>query len=285
MSLSRQLAPKPKPLTERLMVRAALVAVLLALIASLVALGDASPVGAACGTNWQSKKEPPETILVLRTGSGQVEQVGLKRYVAVVMASGEWPTTLPQAMLEAGALATKQYAWYYALEGNHRDGDHNGSGVCYDVRDDSRDQVYRPGSAEPTEKLKEARDALWDLSLRKNGEFFLTGYRRGSATRCKADTDGWHLYARSAKDCAKERGFDGLKILHAYYSPKLTEVWAQSEEPVDQGADDATPAPSATAGESPAPAPSIVPEDLVGPSGVIDSVSDWFGGLFDSSDT
>lgn len=285
MSLSRQLAPRPKPLTERLMVRAALVAVLPALIVSAVALGDASPVGAACGTNWQSKKEPPETVLVLRTGSGQVEQVGLKHYVAVVMASGEWPTTLPQAMLEAGALATKQYAWYYALEGNHRDGDHNGSGACYDVRDDSRDQVYRPESDEPTEKQKEARDALWGLSLRKNGEFFLTGYRSGSATSCKADTDGWHLYARSAKDCAKERGFDGLEILHAYYSPKLTEVWAPGGEPVDEDAEAATPMPSATAGESPTPAPSIAPEIVEGPSGVMHSVSDWFGGLFDGSDT
>ena len=61
-----------------------------------------SPAAAACGTNWTSKKEPPPTIRVLRTQTGRVEKVDFKRYVVVVMASGEWPTTMPKALLEAG---------------------------------------------------------------------------------------------------------------------------------------------------------------------------------------
>jgi hypothetical protein len=184
----------------------------------------------ACGTAWASKVEPPESILVHRTASGDVEEVGLKHYVAVVMASGEWPSSLPVATLEAGAQATKQYAWYHALKGNHRDGYVTASGTCYDVRDDSEDQVYQPESAEPTDKQKDARDALWGLSLRKNGEFFLTGYRQGSATTCGADADEWKLYATSATDCAHQ-GLDGLEILHTYYSPRLTDTWAEGTEP------------------------------------------------------
>ena len=148
---------------------------------------------------------------------------------------------MPPALLEAGALAVKQYAWYYALEGNHRDGDQTAAGACYDVRDDARDQVYRPESAEPTKEQKAARDALWGLSLRKNGKFFLTGYRRGSATKCAADADEWRLYARSARDCVKRLDYDSEELIRAYYKPKLTFVWAPGTEPGADAEADAEP--------------------------------------------
>ena len=209
----------------------------LATLGATVALGAAlllaigpTPVEATCGTGWKSEVEPPEDIFVYRTATGVVEKVGFKRYVAVVMASGEWPSSLPVATLEAGAQATKQYAWYYTLEGNHRDGYVNANGKCYDVRDDSQDQVYLPESFEPTDKQKDARDALWGLSLRKNGKFFLTGYRQGSDRKCGSDADEWKLYATSATDCA-DKGYDSIEILHTYYSPKLTKTWAEGTEP------------------------------------------------------
>ena len=208
-----------------------LTAVVAVFVGLLIGAADPPPAHAACGTNWQGKKEPPESIRVLRTATGKVEEVGFKRYVAVVMASGEWPSSLPVAQPEAGALATKQYGWYYALEGNHRDDYRNASGNCYDVRDDSKDQVYRPETAEPTEKQKTARDQLWGLSLRKNDKFFITGYRQGSATKCAQDHDEWRLYATSAQDCAERLDYDSIEILHAYYSPKLTQVWAPGTEP------------------------------------------------------
>jgi hypothetical protein len=197
------------------------------------------PAQAACGTSWTDRKVPPDTIKVLRTSSGKVSEVSFRRYVAVVMASGEWPTTLHQEVLEAGALAAKQYGWYYALEGNHRSDYKTSSGVCYDVRDDSKDQVFRPESAEPTTKQQNAIDALWGLSLRKRDEFFLTGYRSGSAEKCAADADSWHLYTKSAKDCAKRLDYDSERILEAYYSPGLDFVWAPGTEPTeaDDGGD------------------------------------------------
>lgn len=207
----------------------------LALLVTLLAAPE--PVAAACGTEWTSRTEPPPKILVLRSGTGNVQEVDFKRYVAVVMASGEWPTTLHRAVLEAGAQAVKQYAWYYALKGNHRAGYSSPGGRCYDVRDDSRDQVFRPESAEPTEKQKAARDRLWGLSLRKRDRFFLAGYRGGTATECAADADGWRLYTSSARDCAKRLDYDGLRILEAYYSPGLEFVWADGSEPEDAGND------------------------------------------------
>ena len=210
--------------------RLATITVVIVMLVALVGVATPAPASAACGTAWKSKVEPPEDILVYRTGTGVVELVGFKRYVAVVMASGEWPSSLPVATLEAGAQATKQYGWYYALEGNHRDGNVNANGKCYDVRDDSQDQVYRPESSEPTDKQKDARDALWGLSLRKNDKFFLTGYRQGSSAKCGADADEWKLYATSATDCANQ-GLDSIEILHTYYSPKLTKTWAEGTEP------------------------------------------------------
>jgi hypothetical protein len=259
------------------------------LVGLLLGFAQSSPAEAACGTNWTSKKEPPESILVLRTATGKVEEVGFKRYVAVVMASGEWPSSLPPALLEAGALAAKQYGWYYALKGNHRDGYRNGAGTCFDVRDDSNDQVYRPETSEPSEKQKAARDALWGLSLRKNGKFFLTGYRRGSATRCARDRDEWKLYARSAEDCAKRLGYDSIDILHAYYRPRLTKVWAPGTEPDAE----AGPAPDEAARDSeetasaepePAPGPEAEATSDVDQAGLLRSLVDRLSGLFGGDD-
>ena len=186
------------------------------------------------------------------------------------MASGEWPTSLPEPLLEAGALAVKQYGWYYALKGHHRGGHHTASGVCYDVRDDSEDQVYRPENAEPTDKQRSARDALWGLSLRKGDEFLLTGYREGSATKCAADADGWHLYTRSARDCANRPGYDSQRILHEYYGPKLRFVWAPGTEP----------SPGATESDAAGGTDDVADEASTG----LGDLSAWFsaavGGIF-----
>ena len=86
-------------------------------------LTRAAPDGqGSCGTNWPSHKVPPETIEVLRTKTGKVQRVDFRSYVATVMASGEFPTWLPPAVLQVGATAVKQYAWYYAMDGHHRSG-------------------------------------------------------------------------------------------------------------------------------------------------------------------
>jgi hypothetical protein len=139
------------------------------------------------------------------------------------MASGEWPSSFPQPRLRLGP--AKQYAWYYALKGHHRSWYRTRSGVCYDVRDDTVDQLYRPGGGAPTARQWRAVDATWGLSLRKNGRFFLTGYRAGSASRCAADANGWRLYARSMRDCAGRLGWSRQRIQRAYYAPNMAFAW------------------------------------------------------------
>ena len=149
------------------------------------------------------------------------------------MASGEFPTYDPMPVLEAGATAVKQYGWYYTLEGHHRSAYRTPSGVCYDVRDDTNDQLFKPEFALPTAKQLDAVAATWNLTLRKNGRFFLTTYRYGNDVPCGSDADGWKLYERSMVHCA-DQGWDLRKIQVRYYQPNIEFVWSGST-PADSG--------------------------------------------------
>jgi hypothetical protein len=188
--------------------------------------------GGSCGTNWPSHKTPPDTIGVLRTKTGKVQTVDFRTYVATVMASGEFPTWLPPAVLEVGATAVKQYAWYYAMEGHHRSGYKTASGDCYDVMDDTNDQLFHPEWADPTQKQLDAVAATWGLTLRKDDRFFLTGYRYGASVACAKDADGWHLYEQSIQACAA-KGWSRQQIQEAYYAPHVSFVW--SDDSVSAG--------------------------------------------------
>ena len=197
----------------------------------------ATPAAAAparCGT-WTSEVTPPPSIRVLRTATGVVEEVPFATYVATVMASGEWPTSLPPAVLQAGATAAKQFAWYYTLKGNHRADYHTKGGACYDVVDTTQDQLYRPETAHPTQKQLDALAATWALSLRKHGRFFLTGYRAGSNVSCAHDADGWRLYEASITHCAKQ-GWSRVRIQQRYYAPHLGFVWDYAKPAVTAAA-------------------------------------------------
>jgi len=202
-------------------IRLTAAALAVALLLPVFVPATASPVEASTRscTGWTSRVEPPKTIRVLRR-TGQVVEVRFRAYVAKVMVSGEWPDWLPYGTLEAGAFAAKQYGWYYALAGNHRS-TYFKNGKCYDVKDSTIDQMYAH-FGKPTARQKAARDAMWDLSLRREGNdgtkrFILTGYRSyGGSTNCGNDAHGWKLYATSAHDCG-DRGWSGRKILKQYY--------------------------------------------------------------------
>jgi hypothetical protein len=132
--------------------------------------------------------------------------------------------------LETGAVATKQYAWYYAMKGHHRPY-YRHNGRCYDVRDDTTDQLYRPEQARPSGRQTRAIDATWGLTLRKYGRFFLTGYRAGVVGSCAADANGWKLYALSVESCARQ-GWSRQRIQRTYLGPKLSFVWSPRVGPI-----------------------------------------------------
>lgn len=239
-----------------------LVAAFLIAFLAPMALPAPGAEAASCGTNWRSIKTPPDTIRVLLTSQGRVVVEPFRSYVAMVMASGEFPTWLPSPVLEAGATAVKQYAWYYALKGHHRPDYRTPSGDCYDVRNDTNDQLFTT-AASPTKKQLRALDATWGLTLRKGKRFFLTGYRAGTASRCASDADGWRLYAKSMVDCAN-KGWTRQQIQERYYAPRITFVWRTAPPPPNA---DTTP-PSVTV-------PQAVPAAAQGTSGRVSVAITW----------
>ncbi|MHB8459292.1 MAG: FG-GAP-like repeat-containing protein [Candidatus Limnocylindrales bacterium] len=192
-------------------------AVAFALLAMFVPPTDSAQAASTC-TGWQSTITPPSTIRVLRTGTGQSVTVEFRRYVRTVMAS-EWGPDHPVAALSAGAVAIKQYGWYYAM---HWRGGRDAVGRCYDVVDTTADQVYNP--ARPIAPIYGAVvDATWRWSLRKGSQFFLTGYRAGNGT-CGSQQDGWHLMQMNASRCAARQGESAETILRRYYGADVSLV-------------------------------------------------------------
>lgn len=217
---------------------------------------DAVTAGGSC-TGWKSTTRPPKTIRVLRW-SGHVEVVDFKRYVIVVTAK-EWPSYIPQAAIETGATAVKQYGWYKTLAGNHRTSFVNKNGKCYDVVDGTRDQLYKPRQANVTEKVRRAVNSIWGLSLRKSGKFFETGYRTGTSNRCGRDANGRLLYAKSVIDCAR-RGLSRQEIQFRYYGKSLTLHWTDGRVIGYKSQQAAASAPQSTPNATPQPEPAATPK-------------------------
>ncbi len=190
----------------------------LPLVAALPTVAAAS-AGPRC-SGWHSLTQPPNSIRVLRRQSGKVEVVPFKNYVLTVLGK-EWPGYLPMPVIESGAVAVKQYAWFHAMDGSGQRMTRDGR--CYDVRDGTGDQLYKPNRSRIRADHYTALNATWSVSLRKSGNFFMTGYRRGNKANCGHDATGWKLFARSATRCAA-RGYNWREILKTYYGPSLAFV-------------------------------------------------------------
>jgi len=179
---------------------------------------------AACRT-WQNEWQPPPRVRVYRTrgpAAGTVQSVDFGRYVAVVMAA-EWPASMPRETLRAGAVAVKQYAWYYSL---YYRGWLAPDGNCFHVMDTSIDQVYWPELRVPHLRHQQAIAATWKLSLRRtiartgSNRLILTSYRQGLKVACGSDADGLKLFQLSARACG-HRGLTAKQILRTYYGSTL----------------------------------------------------------------
>ncbi len=193
-------------------------AVLLAAGVWLPTVSSPPVAQAAVCTGWSSTTTPPSTIRVLRSSgpaSGSVQTVDFKTYVKVVMPA-EWPPAWPIESLRAGAVAIKQYAWYYTM---HYRG-LTGTGGCADVYDNNNDQIYAPETQTPAASHIQAVETTWGESIIRNGTFVFTGYRPGLEVGCGADADGGHLFQHSARNCALD-GKTGEQILNVYYGPGL----------------------------------------------------------------
>lgn len=218
----------------------------LALTAALVA-GMVMPVAVLAGDQpdlprvtcdvggWDDEYHPPPTIKVKRTngpyaGNPGVEVVPFWDYVAMVLRIeyGAGGNGFPLTTMRAGALAVKQYGWYYAM--HWRGGNVNGD--CYDVVDTTADQIYKPVDATgnpinpPSAVNYAAMSATWHVTIRryltkkKKVMMILTGYRSGKKVPCGQDADGFRLYQKSLRDCAV-KGLTLEETWRKYYEPRL----------------------------------------------------------------
>lgn len=178
-----------------------------------LAIPSVGPVqaGSTC-TGWSSSLRPPTSIRVYRTALGRTVTVPFRTYVEKVMAA-EWGTSHPADALRVGAVAVKQYAWYFTI---YWRGGRDAAGRCYDVVDTTRDQLYNPSRTVPASH-RAAVAATWNVSLRKGSRFFLTGYRSGTGS-CTANIDGWKLYQRDASDCVRRYRDAAERLARRFFS-------------------------------------------------------------------
>ncbi len=212
---------------------------------------------AATCTGWQSTLVPPPTIRVLRSygaAAGTVQTVDFQSYVENVM-YWEFIQSWPAETLKAGAVAVKEYGWYYTM--HYRGG--SATGGCWDVQDNTYDQMYRPEGITPWPSEVNAVHATWGVTVTRNGNQFLTGYWSGSQVPCGSDADGIRMYQWGARDCGLQ-GYTMSEILTIYYNPGL-----RVNVPTNSPSADFLSAPAGT-------------QTTIGTSGTVTWVEDTVGG-------
>lgn len=211
------------------------------------------PAAAASCSSWTSQVDPPPTIRVFRHVTGTVETVDFRGYTKNVL-SREWIGSWTTESLRSGALAVKHYAWYQVL---HWRGGVNTAGECFDLRDDTYDQVYDPTKA-TWSSAAAAVDATWGTRVLKNGSIFPTYYNAGTAGEaCGANATGWKVWQWGTQACGLA-GKTAAEIMLIYYYPGVTISGAPGPTP--------TPIPSATPAPTVTPAPTATPSPTATPA-------------------
>ena len=186
---------------------------------------DVSPTPAATApacSRWTNTFAPPLTIRVGMVSGGSVTSVvtvAFRTYVQKVLAA-EWPSS-DADYLQIGALAVKQFAWYWVLHGRSQN---TLNGQCYDVRSDTSDQLYDPARSVTAAELA-AVSATWSISLRQGGAFFRPLYnsynqinQQGKVCGTGAYTTRTFLPQQAVKDCL-DPPYDWTRnrVLHFYF--------------------------------------------------------------------
>ncbi len=213
-------------------------------------------VAASSCTGWTSESSPPPTIRVYRHVSGNVDTVDFKTYAKNVL-SREWIGSWTTESLRSGALAVRNYAWYQVL---HWRGGVNADGQCFDLRDDTWDQVYDP-SQRTWSTAAAAVDDTWSWRVYKSGHIFPTYYNAGDiGEACGANANGWKAYQWGTQACGLN-GLSASEIILTYYYPGVTVTGAPgaSSTPTPTPTPAPTATPTATASPTPTPTPTPAP--------------------------
>ena len=134
--------------------------------------------------------------------------------------------------MRIGALTVKEYAWYHTMHGaaarcvtttdQQRRQHYDTTVECYDVKDTTGDQIYKPQEVgpdgtvykgnTPSTSVYQAMRETWHISLRKwtikpraATASFCRGYRSGKKMPCGSDATGFNLMKQaSLRDCTRQ---------------------------------------------------------------------------------
>ena len=169
-------------------------------------LSSVPPTG--CKTDGTNSKLPT-TILVYRVSLNRVDRVSFKTYVKNVLPN-EWVSSWPRESLRSGAMAVKNYGWYWALNSTRK----TSSGQCFDVYDTKSSQVYKPGSARASTNA--AVDATWGTRMTRSGKILQAQYC-ATTMACGGWVTGDWMSQFGSRDKANA-GWSHSRILKSYYS-------------------------------------------------------------------
>jgi len=239
------------------MPRRTLASACLAVTATIVGLlpGLVAPVAGSSCSAWTSETVPPPTIRVFRHATGTIGTVNFKPYTKNVL-SREWIGSWTAQSLQSGALIVRNYAWYQVL---HWRGGVDASGACFDIRDDTWDQVYDP-SLPTWSTAAAAVDATWSGLVYRDGHIFPTYYNAGAVNEaCGANANGWMAYQWGTQACGLG-GMSASQIVVTYYYPGVTVTGLGTPSPTP------TPTPRPTATPTPRPTPTPTPHATATPT-------------------
>ena len=158
----------------------------------------------------------------------------------------------PPLWMQVGAVTVKEYGWYKTMFwGGGRvsftttDPDTGVSTTtteCYDVKDGTADQIYKPQQTGPdgtvytgnipTAPIYRAMAQTWNMTMRKWNatknvtRLFLTGYRSGNNVACGNDSTGFKIYQKSLYDCVNKK-LTLEETLRKYFDPMLPGQYAR----------------------------------------------------------
>ncbi|MEO8284891.1 MAG: SpoIID/LytB domain-containing protein [Chloroflexota bacterium] len=191
-----------------------------------VIAAQANPLSAT-----SAPQNPPAQIRVYRTGTGAVEVVPFKDYVKHVLPS-EWIPTWAPGSLRAGAMAVKEYAWYWISLGGKQ------TTLGADVKDNTEDQVYDPNVSYASTDA--AVDATWQYSMTLDGALIQANYCAGSYAADPTGDCPWgglRYMTQWGSAFYADQGRSWSWILKFYYSGIVI-------SPTPPGGDDGGPIPT-----------------------------------------
>ena len=172
-------------------------------------------------TGYFSNTVAPATIRVDNVGTNSIQTYNFQYYAENVLPD-EWPNPSPAEAYEAGAIAVKEYGWYWV--NNWRDGSLGGE--CYDVQGgtygntghegdcDTNYQCFIPGTA--TAATNDAFYSTWPSLITRSGGIFETSYVAGPVGVACERVDGNTMYQNGTVTCADD-GDAWPQILSTYY--------------------------------------------------------------------